>query len=194
MDYSGQLDDLARNWKPPIELTRSGPRSIGLSGQGTALACLAAILLAGGVFLAAWLGAVARRQAAERQLLDEQGRDVDAAVTRLWRTGDKEHAPMVSYEFDWDGRGYSGRGSLRFIEWKTLAVGSTLTVRFLPARPELNRPAASRSRPFPFWLAMLLGASLSAGGGVLLFILRRQMALLSEARPAPGVVTAHTRA
>ena len=193
MDYSEQLDDLARNWKPPIELTRSGPRSIGFSTTGKAVVGVAVLLLIGGIFLAAWLGGMSRRQAAERRLLDEQGRDLDAAITRLWRSDDKEQAPMVAYTFDWEGHGYKGKGSLPLRVWRRLTVDSPLPVRFLPSRPQLNRPVDSRSRPLPFWVAILLGTIASAAGGLLIFAIRRQMALLLDGRPAPGVITSVTR-
>jgi hypothetical protein len=46
----------------------------------------------------------------------------------------------------------------------------------------------------PIWVPFLVGSSLAAGGAVLVLILRRQLRLLSEGRPALAVVTRYSYA
>jgi hypothetical protein len=101
---------------------------------------------------------------------------------------------MVTYEFQAEGRTYHRSVGAPLSVWKKLAPGSPLTVRFLPSDPAHNHPSDWAESTMPLWLALLLGCLLAAGGGVLVLVLRWQLALLSEGRPAPAVVTRYSHA
>jgi hypothetical protein len=194
MDRYQEMEELQRTWTPPPELSGSGPREVQLSGRGIAVAVLAAILILGGVATGIALERVGILQSDEQNLLSEQGRDVEASVTRLWRASDKERRPMVAYQFEADGRTYRRSVRAPLSIWKKLAVGSQLAVRFLPSNPAQNHPRDWAESTMPLWVPFLVGFMLAAFGAGLVFILRRQLALLSEGRPAPAVVTRYSYA
>lgn len=194
MDRYSEMEELQRKWQPPAGLRGSVPRPVRLAGAGIALVVLAVAMFAGAVAAVIGLSVVARNQSVEHRLLRDEGRDAEARITRHWRDSSEEHQPMVAYEFEWEGRTYSGRSRLPLRMWKTLDVGSPLAVRFLPEEPRRNRPRDWESSALPAWLPFPVGAVLAGIGVMLVYFVRRQMRLLSEGRPAPGVVTRYSHA
>lgn len=194
MDRYQEMAELQRTWTPPPELMGSGPREVRLSGQGIGVAVLAGCLILGGVGAAISLERVANQQSDEQNLLSEQGKDSEATVTRVWRTRDKESRPMVAYQFEAEGRAYHRSVRAPLAVWKKLAAGSPLAVRFLPSDPARSHPREWAESTIPLWLSLLIGSILAAIGAGLVFVLRRQLALLSEGRPAPAVVTRYSYA
>jgi hypothetical protein len=194
MDTYQKMAELQRNWTPPPELAGFGSREVQLSRAGIAIAVLAGALILGGLGAGIGLERVSSRQSAQQALLNEQGKEAEGTVTRLWRARDKEKRPMVAYQYQAAGATYAGSAKAPLRIWKTLAVGSPLAVRFLPSDPALNHPIGWAASTLPLWLPFLAGALLAALGGFLVFGLRRQMALLSEGRPAPAVVTRYSNA
>jgi hypothetical protein len=77
--------------------------------------------------------------------------------------------------------------------WSKLEVGSPIDIRVTPGRPERNHPEDWGRNDMPAWLPPVLAAFLAGIGLFLIFLIRRQMRLLSEGRPAPGVVVGHRR-
>ncbi len=194
MDRYQQMEELHRHWAPPPALAASTPRTVVLAGGGVAVVVLAGLLFVGAVAAIVGLETVARNQAEDRRQLREQGREAEATITRHWREGNKENRPMVAYEFDWEGRTYSGRTHLPLRVWKTLDAGSPFAVRFLPADPARNRSRDWEPSVLPVWFPFLVGALLAAIGMLLVYLVRRQTNLLREGRPAPGVVTRYSQA
>jgi hypothetical protein len=187
-EYPG-FEELHRSWTPPPELTRSAPRPVRLKGAGIALVVLAVVMSLGAVAASVGLGVLSSRQAADRRLMREQGVDTTARVTRHWtQNNGKERNHLVDYTFDWEGRDYDGRSHLPLKLWRTLELGSPLPVRLLPANPNRNHPRDWEPTVLPPWVALLVGVILATVGGLLLYAVRRQMRLLSEGRPAPGIV------
>jgi hypothetical protein len=177
------------NWKPPDRLGYSSSRAVCLSGQGTAIVVVIALLFVGGFVLGIFLANKNRRETQEHRLLDEQGVNVDAVITRLWRTGDKSDQPRVSYRFEYQGSVFSTSVNAPDRLWRGLKVGEPLAVRFVPSRPTISHPTDWRWRGMPFWLPYFLTAMLAGVGALLATQLARQMRLLAEGRPAPGRVT-----
>jgi len=193
MDRYQEMAELQRTWTPPPELVRY-EREVQLSPQGVAIAVLAGIMILGGVAAGIALETAGNRQSEEQSLLREQGKDAEATVTRLWRARDKERRPMVAYQFETEGRTYRRSVTAPLAVWKKLAAGSPLAVRFLPSDPARNHPRDWAESTMPLWLSLLVGAMLIAVGAFLVLMLRRQLALLSEGRPAPAVVTRYSYA
>jgi hypothetical protein len=194
MDRFEEMAELQRTWTPPPELIGYGPREVRLSHAGLAVAVLAGILIFGGIGSVIALEQVGNQQRNERKLLSQQGKDADATITRLWRASDKERQPMVAYQFQVDERTYHRSVGAPLSIWKKLVVGSPLLVRFVPSDPARNHPRDWAASTMPLWVPFLVGSMLAAGGAGLVFILRRQLALLSEGRPAPAVVRRYSNA
>jgi hypothetical protein len=194
MDRFEEMAELQRKWTPPAELLGSVPREVRLSGGGIAAAVLAGLLILGGPTASILLERLSGRQTAEQNQLSDEGKDVEASVTRLWRSADKEHRPMVTYQFHAEGSTFRKSVTAPPRIWKSLREGEPLMVRYWPPNPTRSHPRDWVESPMPLWLSLLLGAILAAIGVGLVFILRRQLTLLSNGRPAPAVVTRYSYA
>ena len=184
---------MIESWTPPDGLGYSSLRPVGLTGGGVALLVVAGMMLLGAVAAAIGLGTTARRQAKDHRLLQEQGVNTDAQITRLWRSGDKNQQHLVSYRFTVQEREYVARKGVPSRIWQTLRAGSSLPVRYLPSDPKVNHPTEWDDTPMPNWLPYLLSGALVAIAFGVTIPLRIQMRLLTEGRPAPGTVTGHRR-
>jgi len=189
MSPNEDLTALQRNWTPPAELSGSATREIRLSAGGKVLSVLAALFFAGAIAAGAGLSHVIARQEKERQTLREGSAEVEAMVTRHWRTGGKSDTPKVSYEFEYAGHTYHGSANAPGRIWRTLSVGSPIAVRFVPSNPELNHPAEWDVEVLPKIMPGVIAALLILMAVLLVFAIRREMALLSDGRPAPARVT-----
>jgi hypothetical protein len=160
-----------------------------LKGTGIFLLVAAVGVLAGGIALGYAIRNRSIEQSETRQILQEQGTEIDATVTRLWRSGGKSKTPRVGYQFQTDGKVIRGDAPISRKLWESLSEGSRVRVRYLPADPILNRPAESPLRPPPIWLSW----AIPAGAGVISLLmgysLRRQRRLLEDGRVAVGTVT-----
>jgi hypothetical protein len=193
MERYHELAELRRDWKPPVELTVSTPREVKLRGGGIAVAILAAGLFAGAIASAALLSRVASRQADESRALRETGIVIPATVTRHWRSGDKEAQRRIAYLFEYQGRMHEGSSKTPKAIWARLEVGSPIDIRIVPGRPEVNHPAEWQRDDMPAWVPPGIAALLVAVGMFLIWLIRRQIRLLSDGRPAPAVVVGHRR-
>jgi hypothetical protein len=183
-----------QNWKPPDRLAYSSLRPVRLSGQGKFLAVVVGLMLIGGFALGIFLARTVRREAQAQRLLDQQGVTTDAVVTRLWRTGDKENAPRVSYRFDCQGAICTNSARAPLVRWRGLKVGDRLPVRFVPSQPSISHPVDWAWKGLPFWIPYFATAMLAGIAALLAFQLARQMRLLAEGRAVPGRITAIRKA
>jgi hypothetical protein len=192
-DRGRELQDLQRDWTPPPELARGGPREVKLSGGGIAVSVVACLLLLGAIAAAVGLSRVAARQSNETRQLAASGIEAQALVTRHWRSGGKDSERRVAYWFEYEGRAYEGSARTPRSVWAELEVGSPIRVRFLPGRPEVNHPAGWQRGDMPSWIPAFVAVGLIFPGLLLLYMIRRQIQLLSEGRPAPAIVLGHRR-
>jgi hypothetical protein len=193
MERYRELAELQREWKPPAELSGSSSREVELSGGGKALACLSVALMLGAIASIVFLSREASRQAGDAKRLFTIGRVADGVVTRHWRSGGEESQRRIAYEFQHDGRTYAGAAKTPKRIWATLAVGSPVSIRYLPEDPARNHPARWRAGSLPLWLPPALSAVLVAVAFLLVWLIRRQTQLLSEGRPAPARIVKHTK-
>lgn len=184
----------ATNWKLPDGLSYSSLRPVQLTRHGKLLAGLMVAFVMGGLALGLFLSSKARKQAAEQRWLSGQGRTTEATVTRTWIDDSKERQRWISYRFEVDGSIYTHRVQTPRKVWDTLAKGSAMPVRFVPARPSISHPVAWEAQILPFWLAVVLPFLLIGPAVLILLSLRLQARLLAEGRPAPGRVTEVKRA
>ena len=140
---------MIENWTPPDGLGYSSLRPVQLTGSGIAMLVLAGAMLLGAVAAGIGLGTTARRQAKDLRLLQEQGVNTDAQITRVWRSTGKDQQHLVSYRFTAQGREYVARKSVPSRIWQTLRAGSSLPVRFLSSNPKVNHPIGWDDPPMP---------------------------------------------
>lgn len=192
---AGAIDwkEVKRNWAAPPELAGSGPREVRMSAAGKALSVFMALLLVGAAVAVVYLSRAARTDAAKRAELDASSVDVQGVVTRRWRTGGKSDTPKVSYQFQYDGRTYIGTSSAPRRAWDDLSIGSPIAIRVVPGRPELNHPRDWEYEAIPAWMPWLPGSMLALTAILIVFMIRRQIALLRDGRAAPALVTGHRR-
>ncbi len=188
-----RFEALRKDWKPPRELSRALPRDVDLAAGGIFLMLLAFLLFGGAVaaYLAIHNNAV--KQAQRLAQLDQQGVNTEATITRLWRRNDKEQSPMVTYEFQLDGRFYEASVPAPQRVWRELRERTPLAVRYVPSDPALSHPRDWNMETTPAWFPPAMAAFLAAAGVLLIVMVGRQKRLLSEGRPAPGIVTRQQR-
>jgi hypothetical protein len=184
---------MTENWTPPDGLGYSSLRPVQLTGAGIALLVVAAALLLGAVAAGIGLRATASRQAQEHRLLREQGANTEAQITRLWRSTGKDTQHWVAYRFTVQDRAYVMRKGVPPRIWQELKAGSSLPVRFLPSNPKVNHPTGWNDTPMSPWAPYLVFVGLAAIACVCAMRLRKEMQLLTEGRPAPGIVTGQRR-
>jgi hypothetical protein len=181
-------------WRPPPELEQPLPRRVRLNGIGIAHCLVAVACLAFGVYEASQVINDELRRQAENESLTRQlaaeGQETVATVTHLYTA--LGHA--VGFEYTIDGRQYK-RGALISAEhWRSLHVGSPLTIRYMPSDPSKACPAADPPDSQNHWSTALPMAgmilffmlSIAAGHLAALFPKRR---LLARGQPVRGTVT-----
>jgi hypothetical protein len=191
MERHRELAELQKDWRPPVELSGSSSREVELSRGGKAVASLAIVLMLGAIASIVFLTREASRQAAETNHLLTAGLVVEGVITRHWRTGGEDSKHRIAYEFRHDGRLYGGSATTSKRLWAKLGVGSTVPVRFVPDRPERNHLDGSRTGNMPIWLPPALSALLVALAMLMVWLIRRQMQLLADGRPALARVVKH---
>jgi Protein of unknown function (DUF3592) len=181
-----------RSWIAPEGLDRARPRRVALTGGGKGLLVLALALCIAGLPAAVLLGSIARRNAEERRLIQEQGVDTEGRIIRLDRHRG-EDGYWVDYGFTANGRTYERNRKVSARTWKSLKVGASLTVRYLPSNPGIHNPAGWNNEGVGFWVSPLAGFSLVMGGWLCMLPIRSQGRLLGGGRVTPGVVTRHSK-
>jgi hypothetical protein len=129
-----------------------------------------------------------QRDREREQSLREQGIDVAGIVTRTWMGGSsKSRVPMVSYRFTAGGREVRGESSLDRDLWMKIYEGNSLPIRYLPGRPEINRPVSGAPGPMVEWMVWSMVAPIVLPLFLFGWMIRRQSRLLAEGTPAAGV-------
>ena len=177
-----------RSWKAPDGLGYSGLRPVRLSAAGYAMLAFSAIFVIGGLVLGVFLWNQSRRESADRLRLENEGVRAQATVVRLWKSGDKESTPRLRYRFEVEGQVVTGSARVPRKVWSALHTGDTISVRYIPANPAINHPEAWSHSVTPAFLAALVPAMFLGFAALFGVIITRQSRLLSEGRPAPGVV------
>jgi hypothetical protein len=156
---------------------------------GWFVAVFGMLLPAGGLVAGFLLHATAVRDRTLREAISAEGVRVTAVVAALSQTGGKSPRYIVNYEYTAAGDLHHGRANVSRTFWKTLRVGSFLTVRYLPKEP--GRSWLRGQDPgTPFWVGPSVALSLAVIAIFPWYALRRQWMLLAEGRPAQAQVTA----
>jgi hypothetical protein len=183
-----KLEDVERGWTPPDGMGYSGLRPVRLAPGGLVPPVMAFVCVIGGPVLGVYLWNQSQRQTAARERLDRDGVPAEATITRLWRTSGKSPSDRVSYRFKAGATLVTGSTHVPSRIWRTLHVGDTLPVRYVPADAMINHPAGWPMDVTQEWLAYMVAAIFMGDGALVIAILWRQWYLLGEGRPAPGIV------
>jgi hypothetical protein len=126
------------------------------------------------------------------EIIDKEAVPVSAVVSGLTRTQGKSPRYTVNYGYEAGGRLRHGRATVSRSYWETLKVGSTFTVRYLPAEPGRSW-LRGREPGTPFWAGPALALSMIVAGMFPWAAIRKQWMLLAEGRPAQAQVTSFKR-
>jgi hypothetical protein len=187
------LYQVRHDWTPPDGLDHGRPRVVALTRSGKVLVIMAFLLVAGGIAAGVTLGIAASRDARNARILEQQNDVADAVITRKWRSGGDHPQTWISYRFTVSGTSHSQDFKVPLRMWQGLESGSHLPVRFALAQPDLNHPLNLSLDRVPIPVPFLVTSLLVIWSPILLIPIRRQRFLLSEGRPAPGVVTEHKK-
>jgi hypothetical protein len=192
--------------KIPSELTGVLPRRLRTTRNGIYLTLLASAFLAFAVAATVWACMNTARQTKQRAVL--RG-DSSVTVGEVTRTRKMKGSEIVYYTFSANGRLYTGEAELPWQLRDDVEGSNSLAVRYLPADPDVNHPAAWEWSFF-WWLPLSTDvvhlpdfskesewflAPLIFGpfGFVVLMGLRSERRLLAEGLTAAGQVTECTR-
>jgi hypothetical protein len=152
------------------------------------MAVFGMLLLVGAPVAGLSLHALAVRERTLREAIDTEGVRASAVVSALTRTrGDKPRFYVV-YRYEAAGWSHQGRVNVSRSYWNQLRVGSSFTVRYLPAEPGRSWLRGNELGT-PFWVGPLAALSMAVAGMLSWFGIRRQWMLLAEGRPAQAQVT-----
>lgn len=177
----------------PSELNGPLPRRARITGRGIMMRAMSAIFLAVGVAAAVWLGWRGKQLIEHRDALRRDGIEVQGRVTRAWSSGKSNSTHNVSYTFEANGAGYSGESQVPRAEFRNVWAARTLAIRYLPANPEVNHPAAWEEPDSSAWVPLIAPALLLTVSILLLYQLRLERQLILSGFPAIATVTRCSR-
>jgi Protein of unknown function (DUF3592) len=172
----------------PSELTGPLPRRSRLSGNGSQMAIVAALMLALAVAFALWVGIDRAQQLQHRAALRHDGQEAVGDITRLWSSG-RSLKTRVSYTFIANGISFKGEARVPGQLVHSLRESDTVPIRYLPANPSVNHPAAWEWSALLDWdsfVAPIIGVALCL---FLIVPLRSEHQLVAEGLPVAGVIT-----
>jgi len=186
----------------PSELTGPLPRRLQATGSGQYFGLLAPALLAVAVAAALWGGVDAVQQMQRKAALRRDSSEIVGEISRM-RKG--KSSGTVYYTFTSNGIAFTGKAEVPGFLQYSLRGSSILAIRYLPANPDVNHPAAWEWsliywHPLPSDLVHLPDFSsdlqlffglliLGAPGLVFFMGLRSGRKLLAEGLPTVGLVT-----
>jgi hypothetical protein len=191
MDTRMRLAELRRTTMLPRPLTTSRPRDVQLTAAGRGLVIMAVALGVGALGALVGLSSVAYRQADQARALVEEGVTTPGEVARLWASGDDRR--RVNYRFVANGHVHEGRVRVSDEHRRALHVGSALSVRYVPADPNINDLGGAPRDGMPIIMPYLVACAMVSGSGLCLMAIRRQRQLLTDGRAAPALVTGHAQ-
>jgi hypothetical protein len=177
------------NWQPPPELTRATPRPVGLTGQGIAASCVAVLVMAGSVFLGAWLHVRAGREHALAQSMAAEGVVISGQITGIGPARGKGSFHRVDYRYRVDGQIYNSNASVAGRAAGNLEGETRVLIRYLRTDPAQSWLVGYEPQINPYWAAPLAGLSMVVASSLLFLLVKRQRFLLAEGRVARGHVT-----
>ena len=178
----------------PTELDGSVPREVQLTGGGLVAVVTATVLAAVALGLAVGLPVLLRRAVVESDRRDHERVRVAATVSAVsQRSGNDDDRSIVGYEYDVNGRRYTGAVRLQPRAARTFKRGATLPIEYMRAQPGTSWMADRARRVTPVWVILAAGfPGLAAAAALMLWRVRQEWLLLSEGRAAQARVVSVT--
>ena len=169
----------------PAELLRSVPRDCRLTAGGKVLLGLAVAMILGAVAFGVGVYISTTRATALKKEMASQGQIAQAVVIKTYRTGDENsRRDVFLYQFVVGEQIHNGRTDINAHGSPRYPVGSSVPVRYLPTRPDVNWIEGHSPRSMPLFVIPLFAAGMLAGAYAIFFSVRRQKALVGEGRAA----------
>jgi hypothetical protein len=172
----------------PAELTSRTPRRVRITGTGWLNLFAAALFSLIGVAVGVVIVKQVTHREAARDALRQGGREVLGQLNDKWHQG-RSFVPYVGYTFPVDGTFYTGKSQAPSDTWKSLRQYDSLPIRYLPADPNINHPAAWEDAPYSDLGGLLIPIFFLAFG--LMFVRRFpvQRRLATEGIAVKGCIT-----
>ncbi|MGA2848186.1 MAG: DUF3592 domain-containing protein [Terracidiphilus sp.] len=170
----------------PIELRSQTPRRVRLTSTGWLNIFAAALFFAVGV---AWGVSAVRwvvNDMTAQDALRQAGRDSSAQVIDKWTT---RSVPYVSYAFSVDGSFYTGKSRVPRETWNRLRQDDSLPIRYFPANPNINHPAAWEDATISNLWALLFPVGLAIFGAMFVRRIPLQRRIAMEGIAVRGSVS-----
>lgn len=172
----------------PDELSGPLPRRTRMTGNGIAMAVLAALTLVAGVAGFGWLGRQGQQLIEHRDALRSEGVEVSGAVLRVWSSGRSNNAHHVSYTFTANGIEYFGKSDASTAAWRRLGANQPLEIRYLAADPNVNHPADWEEPDSAAWLPLFAPGAFLVVSIMFFYQLRLERRLILTGLPAIATV------
>ncbi|MFN7935810.1 MAG: hypothetical protein U0R19_20945 [Bryobacteraceae bacterium] len=184
-----RLGHLLVGWRPPAGVRASRPRDVTYTASGWVVWGCFWLCLAGAFAAIVVLGAKVDREAEQARLLQTEGVETAAWITRLWRGSGDSKQPYVAFEFEAGGQKYTGRSKVRLSTWRMMQLGGEWRILYARSNPRIHHPVSQPLSETPIFVPYLVGGICLAIAIIPAALLRRQRYILAEGRIAPGIVT-----
>lgn len=173
--------------KMPPELLVTVPRRVRLSADSRYKEIVLWMMLALTIILSIWVSRGAAEQIRMRSTLRHDGVEARGEITEIKSVPRSQD--IVSYSFPANGETFLGKAGVPPQLMHRLRESKSIAVRYLPSNPGINHPAewewslwsSSIEIIFLMIFVLLFSASLSA--------IYRRLQVISQGKPAVGVVT-----
>ena len=177
-----------RNGALPAELTGMVPRDVRFTASGIVVVALVCMLILGALTSAVLLSIQVARARQPRERVSTLAQTVAIQLRR------GEHPRRtIRYQFDVNGRGFTGSMTLPERDRRNVLEGAPLAVEYVASDPAMNWIAGYEPRPVPAWLIPIISGALLAAAGAIAWGVRRDWVLLSEGRSVLGRVIAQKK-
>jgi hypothetical protein len=176
----------------PSELMGLRPRRVRLSGNSLLGVTIAAVLLLAGIATGFFIVRKAMQETQQREALREASAVIgnSEALGTIDQLSSYKNSHSVRYSFIADnGAIYTGKSEVPDRFYAGLHTSDALPIRYLPADPTVNHPAAWEQSDYFIW-GRLIGSSIFVVSGLfLLLMMRGDRRLVAEGTPVVAVVT-----
>lgn len=188
------VNESDRAWSIPPELEQPLPRRLRLDSVGILHCVLGVACLAFGIYETPQIIKPELRRQAENESptrqLNAEGRETEGTVTEMFSA----MGPVIFFKYTVDGRNYGGGAPIASNHWRSLQIGSPLTVRYLPSDPSKSAPADDLPNSQNNWdivlpLCGMMWFFMLSFAAINLSALFPKHRLLRRGRPARGIVT-----
>jgi hypothetical protein len=141
----------------PSELMGRASRRVRLTGTGWLFALAGAFFIFLATYIAIKIAQEVNKQKATQIALQQSSSRTIGQVT-------SKRKGLLDYKFEVDGTIYFGRAAAPNNVWDSLHEGDSLSVRYLPATPDISHPAAWEDSPSSTWWALIFPGFLAMMG------------------------------